>query len=210
MQLTLLKVLLIHLGAYIKAKSGGLSSHFFLYRRNSPDTTVYNQCSNKMLEYAVKKQTDFGWMNNLEDITTTENLPPPPTSQDVDCIISGFPWYALIVESHLWIFNYFSYPQSQSHSSLNQNKGTSASQALNELLLNTLSWVDLIRPNYVLFENVKGFVEHEVAAVRVSRYVTRGGIKRGGIKLLCRALICMGYGCNIVASLVNISSTKVK
>lgn len=60
-------------------------------RHNSPSTVVYNQCSNKVLEHAVKRACDIpSTLYSLEG--EDEELPPPPNKGDIDCIISGFPW----------------------------------------------------------------------------------------------------------------------
>lgn len=53
---------------------------------------VYNQCANKVLQYAIKSQEkhDIEVPLSLRDETP---LPKPPRPKDVDCIIAGFPWY---------------------------------------------------------------------------------------------------------------------
>lgn len=59
-------------------------------RTNSPRTVVYNQCSNKMLEYAVSRIN--GVDVTLSGLVDDEDLPEPPRHDDIDCIVSGFPW----------------------------------------------------------------------------------------------------------------------
>lgn len=68
-------------------------------RRNSPETVVYNQCANRILEHAVKTVRIQGYnlprdyRPILQNDPTLSPLPPPPTPGDIDCIVAGFPWY---------------------------------------------------------------------------------------------------------------------
>lgn len=59
-------------------------------RNNSPDTIVYNQCSNEMLRYAVDvcNEVDDDVPMSLEG----DELDHPPQPGDIDVIIAGFPW----------------------------------------------------------------------------------------------------------------------
>lgn len=79
---------------------------------------------------------------------------------------------------------------SQPHSSLNMFQ--KARDLRNELFLNTISWVDHLRPKYVLFENVEGFVSYRINAVQIDKHMVSGGIEQGGLKFLLRALVSMG------------------
>lgn len=63
----------------------------------------------------------------------------------------------------------------------------------NELFLNTISWVDYLRPKFVLFENVDGFVTHRINAIQEDQHTVRGGIEQGGLKFVLRALVSMGF-----------------
>lgn len=63
-------------------------------RRNSPGTIVYNQCSNKLLE-AVTRNIHNIHGEKLDSLDPDEDgqlLPPLPKPDQVDCIVSGFPW----------------------------------------------------------------------------------------------------------------------
>ena len=75
----------------------GLWTHHLL-RKNSPNTKVLNQCSNLVLEDAVKRVRA---PNSTERVVHPQlpykhpsllPLPAPPTRGEIDCIIAGFPW----------------------------------------------------------------------------------------------------------------------
>lgn len=80
--------------------------------------------------------------------------------------------------------------QSQPHSSMNMYAKSRDLQ--NELFLNTISWVDLMKPKYCIFENVKGFVRYQLLSTQDGRHRVTGGIKLGGLKFITRALVSMG------------------
>ena len=63
----------------------------------------------------------------------------------------------------------------------------------NELFLNTISWVDHLRPRFAIFENVEGFVSYRISATQKDRHTVEGGVKQGGLKFLLRALTTMGW-----------------
>ncbi|KAI0640019.1 S-adenosyl-L-methionine-dependent methyltransferase [Trametes polyzona] len=142
-------------------------------RKNSPDTVVYNQCSNLVFQHAVKSHAgnlsaDDGELCNLDDKTP---LPKPPAPGDIDCIVAGFPC--------------------QPHSQLNMFR--KANDRKTHLLLNLLSWVDFLRPKYCFFENVRGFLGYNLHARQAGKFRVEGGIKMGGLKFFIRALLAMGY-----------------
>ncbi|KAI1797446.1 S-adenosyl-L-methionine-dependent methyltransferase [Ganoderma leucocontextum] len=140
-------------------------------RTNSPSTTVYNQCSNVVLRYAIKahvKQWDGPPPNDIEDKSP---LPLPPTPEQIDCIVAGFPC--------------------QPHSTLNMFQ--KANDRKSHLMLNLLSWVDHLRPKYCVFENVRGFLYYNINTSQAGRHRVRGGVKMGGLKFLVHALLTMGY-----------------
>jgi DNA (cytosine-5)-methyltransferase 1 len=63
------------------------------FRRNSPDTIVYNQCVNELLWYAVKLCRGVLEEDEVpKGICDNSRLPPPPQPGDIDVIIAGFPW----------------------------------------------------------------------------------------------------------------------
>ena len=86
--------------------------------------------------------------------------------------LEKIPLVALIVNTAL----------SQPHSTLNMFQR--ANDLLNELFLNTVSWVELLRPKYCLFENVKGFTRHRIGAEQKDHYTVHGGIEQGGMKFV--------------------------
>jgi len=68
-------------------------------RRNSPNTTVYNQYVNELPRHAIKLCRGV-----LEDDEVPKNihdnsrLPLPPQPGDIDVIIAGFPWCVSILQ----------------------------------------------------------------------------------------------------------------
>ena len=60
------------------------------------------------------------------------------------------------------------------------------------LILTVLSWVDHLKPKFCLFENVQGFLDYKLNSEQVGPYTVRGGIVRGGVKLLVRSLTALG------------------
>ncbi|KAJ3552491.1 hypothetical protein NM688_g4121 [Phlebia brevispora] len=146
-------------------------------QNNSPDTIVYNQCANVVLEYAVKfaKYTEDPAGQFAPEppdaLGDRSRLPDPPGPKDIDCIVAGFPC--------------------QPHSHLNMYQ--KAHDRKSNLILNLLSWVDFLKPKYCFFENVRGFLNFNLNAVQVDQYRVTGGIEKGGLKFVVRAMIAMGY-----------------
>ncbi|TFK17694.1 S-adenosyl-L-methionine-dependent methyltransferase [Coprinopsis marcescibilis] len=140
------------------------------FKKNSPRTKVTNQCANVVLEFWIKywEGHDIKFPVQLEDGT---KIPPPPPKSFIQAIVAGFPC--------------------QAHSSLNRFK--KANDPKNNLVLNALSFVDAIRPDLVMFENVPGFLFHRLNAKQVSECRVEGGVENGGVKLVVRALGDMGY-----------------
>ncbi|KAI0324519.1 S-adenosyl-L-methionine-dependent methyltransferase [Cubamyces sp. BRFM 1775] len=142
-------------------------------KKNSPDTIVYNQCSNLVYKYAVK--THMKNLNPAEDsfcnLLDGTPLPTPPGPGDIDCLVAGFPC--------------------QPHSHLNMFR--KANDRKSHLMLNLLSWVDFLKPKYCFFENVRGFLSYNLHARQAGRYRVEGGIKMGGLKFFVRCLLAMGY-----------------
>jgi len=68
-----------------------------------------------------------------------------------------------------------------------------ANDTRSNLILNALSWVDHYRPRYVYFENVTGFLSFHPNARQAGVHRLEGGVTMGGLKLLIRALLEMGY-----------------
>ncbi|KAF8346872.1 S-adenosyl-L-methionine-dependent methyltransferase [Amanita rubescens] len=133
------------------------------FRRNSPDTIVYNECSNTMLRYAIKKR-----LGHQQEVPMQMYNGRPG---DIDMIIAGFPC--------------------QTHSGLNMFKH--ANDPKSSLIFNALSYVDEYRPKLVYFENVHGFLSYALNATQASIHRLEGGIPMGGLKLVVRALVDLGY-----------------
>ncbi|THV06517.1 S-adenosyl-L-methionine-dependent methyltransferase [Dendrothele bispora CBS 962.96] len=150
-----------------------LPSAAITYRQNSPETTVINQCANLYLQYAVKSQTkETMEVHKPKDLYhQTRPIPDPPKRGDIKVLVAGFPC--------------------QTHSALNMYKRSDDPKS--NLLLTTLSEVDRLKPNYCFFENVPGFLSHRLMATQVTSHRVVGGIEQGGLKLLERAMLDMGY-----------------
>ncbi|KDQ62886.1 hypothetical protein JAAARDRAFT_53111 [Jaapia argillacea MUCL 33604] len=140
-------------------------------KRNSPETVVYNQCSNKVLQYAIKTHSQHQNIKVPLSLETKQPLPPPPKPDDIDCIVAGFPC--------------------QPHSALNMFKR--ADDRKTNLILNLLSWVDHLKPIYCYFENVRGFLKFNLKTYQADRHVVTGGIEMGGLKFVLHAMIAMDY-----------------
>jgi DNA (cytosine-5)-methyltransferase 1 len=61
------------------------------------------------------------------------------------------------------------------------------------LVLTLLSYVEAIRPKYCVFENVRGFFQWRLMALREGPHIVSGGLKMGGLKLVLRVLTDLGY-----------------
>ena len=87
---------------------------------------------------------------------------------------------------------------SQSHSTMNMFKD--ADDIKSNLILTTLSFLDYYRPALAFFENVPGFLNYSLNATQADRYRVEGGLEMGGLKLLVRALIEMGFVTYVIFS----------
>ncbi|KAF8559884.1 S-adenosyl-L-methionine-dependent methyltransferase [Imleria badia] len=141
-----------------------------LRKNASPDTKVYNQCSNRILYHAILTHAN---KNPEEPLKSIEGhpLPPLPKPGDIDCLIAGFPC--------------------QPHSTLNMYQR--ANDMKSNLILTALSFVDFLRPSYCIFENVRGFLQYNLRTHQDGKYSVKGGIPMGGLKLVTAALLDMGY-----------------
>jgi DNA (cytosine-5)-methyltransferase 1 len=184
----------MHTRDYPEAKLGTcmaarLTVGFFL-RRNSPDTTVYNQCVNELLRYAIKSCRGVLEEDEVpKDIYDNSKLPRPPQPGDIDVIIAGFPW--CVPTSLISPSDTQGEPVSQPHSQLNMFQ--KANDVKSNLILNLLSWVDFLQPKYCVFENVRGFLSYNLNAIQVDEHRTTGGISMGGLKFLVHAMLAMKY-----------------
>jgi len=68
-----------------------------------------------------------------------------------------------------------------------------ANDRKSNLILNILSWVDFLKPQYCIFENVRGFLQYSLRARQDGPNRVRGGIPMGGLKLVIRGLTDMEY-----------------
>ncbi|KAF6754216.1 S-adenosyl-L-methionine-dependent methyltransferase [Ephemerocybe angulata] len=141
------------------------------FKRNFPDATVYNQCANTMLHYTIKTWEGHNVRTPYQLFDENVRVPPPPKKGDIQVITAGFPC--------------------QAHSAMNMYKNVN--DVKNNLVLNALSWVDAVRPIYAYFENVNGFLSHRLNGTQAGVHKIEGGIEMGGLKLLVRALLDMGY-----------------
>ena len=82
-----------------------------------------------------------------------------------------------------------------------------ANDTKSNLILNLLSWVDFLQPQYCIFENVRGFLSYNLNAIQVDEHRTTGGINMGGLKFLVHAMLAMKYVCR--SSIVKVSSIYV-
>ena len=156
---------------------------------------MYNQCSNVVLRYAIKTHAKQWDGPPPDDVEGKLPLPPPPSPEQIDCIVAGFPWYEApshsfvgLICAHIRFLPVSSF--SQPHSRLNMFQ--KANDRKSHLMLNLLSWVDHLRPKYCAFENVRGFLSYNLNASQAGRHRVRGGIKTGGVKFLVHALLTMG------------------
>jgi DNA (cytosine-5)-methyltransferase 1 len=70
-----------------------------------------------------------------------------------------------------------------------------ANDTKSNLILNLLSWVNFLQPQYCIFENVRGFLSYNLNAIQVDEHRTAGGINMGGLKFLVHAMLAMKYVC---------------
>jgi DNA (cytosine-5)-methyltransferase 1 len=68
-----------------------------------------------------------------------------------------------------------------------------ANDVKSNLILNLLSWVDFLEPNYCIFENVRGFLSYNLNAIQLDEHRTSGGISMGGLKFLVHTMLAMKY-----------------
>lgn len=87
---------------------------------------------------------------------------------------------------------------SQTHSTMNMFKD--ADDIKSNLILTTLSFIDYYRPALAFFENVPGFLNYSLNATQVDRHRIEGGLEMGGLKLLVKAMIDMGFVSNFTFS----------
>ncbi|KAI0780552.1 S-adenosyl-L-methionine-dependent methyltransferase [Trametes elegans] len=136
------------------------------YRANHPGTTVYNQCSNKLLEHAIQtaKGVKVSPLKSL-DTTTHVLLPPMPQPGEVDFIYGGPPCQSFSLMNH--------------HRNPNDIRST--------LVCNMISYVEFYKPLYFLLENVVGLLSYRLLGGDL------GDVQMGVVKFITAALVELGY-----------------
>ncbi|KAJ2307369.1 hypothetical protein IWW54_004410, partial [Coemansia sp. RSA 2705] len=142
----------------------------FTFSKNHPYAQVYNQCSNLLLDWAIKTHRGVSARPLINKFDGKE-LPPMPQPGDVDFIYCG--------------------PPCQGFSRC--NRFIKADDIKTSLIANALSYVDFYRPSYFLLENVRGLLNYRLGGVQVGPGRVKGGIEMGMLKFIMRALTTMGY-----------------
>ncbi|KAJ2279034.1 hypothetical protein J3F81_000148 [Coemansia sp. RSA 371] len=140
------------------------------FSKNHPEAQVYNQCSNLLLDWAIKAHHGVPARPLINKFDGKE-LPPMPQPGDVDFIYCG--------------------PPCQGFSRC--NRFIKADDIKTSLIANALSYVDFYRPSYFLLENVRGLLNYRLGGVQVGPGKVKGGIEMGMLKFILRALTTMGY-----------------
>jgi len=71
------------------------------------------------------------------------------------------------------------------------NRFPKANDARNYLMLSFLSAVDMIRPRYIVIENVRGLLTYRLNNTKRDRTGVTGGIAQGMMKVIKRVLTAM-------------------
>ncbi|OSD08481.1 S-adenosyl-L-methionine-dependent methyltransferase [Trametes coccinea BRFM310] len=138
------------------------------FRANHPDTIVYNQCSNKLLEHVIQ-QVHGGTPEPLKslDHEDCQELPSLPLPGEVDFIYGG--------------------PPCQSFSMMNHHRRSDDIRST--LVCNMISYVEFYRPSYFLLENVVGLLSYKLDVDPQEGNC----IKMGVVKFILSSLINLGY-----------------
>ncbi|THU75354.1 S-adenosyl-L-methionine-dependent methyltransferase, partial [Dendrothele bispora CBS 962.96] len=154
------------------------------YQNNHPNTTVYCQDSNALLQHAIltsEGQKPAPLLSNYKD-PKAPKCDSMPRRDEVDIIYGGPPCQAFSRANHS--------PQ------VNDLRST--------LSTNMLSYLEFYGPDYFLLENVVGLLQYSCKATQSSRKTkggkatqsgrkTKEGIEMGMVKLIVRTLIALGY-----------------
>ena len=148
-----------------------------------------------MLRYAIKSQEGHPLEAPKQLFDEKISVPDPPQRGVIKVITAGFPWCV-----DLWCVGSTTdtLGDSQTHSTMNMFKD--ADDIKSNLILTTLSFLDYYRPALAFFENVPGFLNYSLNATQVDRHRTEGGLEMGGLKLLVKALIDMGFVADVISS----------
>ncbi|KAI0362522.1 S-adenosyl-L-methionine-dependent methyltransferase [Trametes cingulata] len=139
------------------------------YKANHPDATVYNQCTNKLLEHAIQvcRGACVKPLRSLDEDACKE-LPNMPEPGEVDFIYGGPPCQSFS------IMNHFRHPD----------------DIRSTLVCNMTSYVEFYRPIYFLLENVYGMLSYPV---KKKDHHGDQGIQMGVVKFIMVSLITLGY-----------------
>ncbi|KAJ2880862.1 hypothetical protein FB639_002739 [Coemansia asiatica] len=140
------------------------------FAKNHPEAQVYNQCSNLLLDSAIKAHQGIATKPLINKFNQKE-LPPMPQPGDVDFIYCG--------------------PPCQGFSRC--NRFIKADDIKTSLIANALSYVDFYRPTYFLLENVRGLLNYRLGGIQLGKGRIGGGIEMGMLKFILRTLTTMGY-----------------
>ncbi|KAJ2725504.1 hypothetical protein GGI07_001260 [Coemansia sp. Benny D115] len=147
-----------------------MESAAITFSKNHPHAQVYNQCSNLLLDSAIKAHQGIQFAPLVNKFDGTP-LPPMPQPGDVDFIYCG--------------------PPCQGFSRC--NRFLKADDIKTSLVANALSYVDFYRPTYFLLENVRGLLNYRLGGVQQGKGRIGGGIEMGMLKFILRTLTTMGY-----------------
>ncbi|KAI0064526.1 S-adenosyl-L-methionine-dependent methyltransferase [Artomyces pyxidatus] len=140
------------------------------YKENKSQTTVYNQCTNMLLQHAIDIRDGKNPAALKSNLDKKTRLPPMPQPGDVDFIYGGLPC--------------------QSYSGANRHK--KADDVRSTLVCNMLSYVEFYKPSYFLLENVVGLVHFPLKGSQDGKRLV-DGIKMGVVKFILRTLTALGY-----------------
>ncbi|KAI0029450.1 S-adenosyl-L-methionine-dependent methyltransferase [Vararia minispora EC-137] len=139
-------------------------------KKYSPSTKVFNQCANLVLSAMHRTNTGARHDPAKDNIVNLDGSPfeQLPRAGDIDVICVGVPC--------------------QPHSRL--NRFPQPNDAKSNLILTLLGFLDLLRPKYIFFENVQGFLSYEVSP---AVYPPPPGDHSTGLRLLMNMLLKLGY-----------------
>ncbi|OJA16031.1 hypothetical protein AZE42_04288 [Rhizopogon vesiculosus] len=120
------------------------------YKKNHPNVTVYNQCTNVCLQYAIDAAEGKN-PRPLKSLGDKVRLPAMPKPGEVDFIYGG--------------------PPCQSFSKMNHSKREDDIRST--LVCNMIAYVEFYRPMYFLLENVGGILDHSLKEKTVASGVVK-------------------------------------
>ncbi|VDC02349.1 unnamed protein product [Peniophora sp. CBMAI 1063] len=138
-------------------------------RNNHPCTKVYMTCMSALLDSSIKWHSGDQSAYKKLNATDGSGLPdtPPQPMDKIDTIAGRIPM--------------------QSHPGLNTYRRPKDKEA--DLMLSFLSWVHFIRPNRIILENVRGFMDFAVDSASLDPKECRGS----SLRFLVNVLMRLGY-----------------